>query len=161
MATFVEAPTELQKSIRLPADHLAACEKGGIPTAGNAAGNTLDLLNLAGQNAPPPRLPAGSVRPPPVPLRIPSADLEVDSFTARGIVALVFSCVAGILGTAVVAWYGMAQPAEAVPPAFAKVVAESDAAPESGPDLESDSPAGDGGSVALLGPGNAPRPAVD
>jgi iron transport multicopper oxidase len=30
-------------------------------------------------------------------------------FTARGIVALVFSCVSGILGVAVVAWYGFAE----------------------------------------------------
>lgn len=29
-------------------------------------------------------------------------------FTARGIVALIFSCVSGILGVAVVAWYGVA-----------------------------------------------------
>jgi iron transport multicopper oxidase len=29
-------------------------------------------------------------------------------FTARGIVALVFSCIVGILGVAVVAWYGFA-----------------------------------------------------
>jgi iron transport multicopper oxidase len=32
----------------------------------------------------------------------------VNSFTARGIVALVFSCISGILGVAVVAWYGFA-----------------------------------------------------
>ncbi|KAL1877539.1 hypothetical protein VTK73DRAFT_8597 [Phialemonium thermophilum] len=31
------------------------------------------------------------------------------SFTARGIVALVFSCIAGILGVAVIAWYGMSE----------------------------------------------------
>jgi iron transport multicopper oxidase len=29
-------------------------------------------------------------------------------FTPRGIVALVFSCISGILGVAVVAWYGLA-----------------------------------------------------
>jgi iron transport multicopper oxidase len=31
------------------------------------------------------------------------------SFTPRGIVALVFSCISGILGVAVVAWYGFAK----------------------------------------------------
>lgn len=29
-------------------------------------------------------------------------------FTARGIVALVFSCISGILGVAVIIWYGLA-----------------------------------------------------
>ena len=33
-----------------------------------------------------------------------------DRFTTRGIVALVFSCVSGILGVAVIAWYGFAEP---------------------------------------------------
>lgn len=32
------------------------------------------------------------------------------SFTPRGIVALVFSCICGILGVAVVAWYGFSAP---------------------------------------------------
>lgn len=90
MATFVEAPLDLQKQLTLPQDHLEACKKAGKPTAGNAAGNTKDLLDLSGQNKPPPPLPAG--------------------FTTRGIVALVFSCVTGILGVCVVAWYGMSQP---------------------------------------------------
>lgn len=58
-----------------------------MPTAGNAAGRTADLLDLSGEPAPPPPLPAG--------------------FTPRGIVALAFSCLAGVLGVAVVAWYGL------------------------------------------------------
>lgn len=33
-------------------------------------------------------------------------------FTPRGIVALVFSCICGILGVAVVGWYGMSAPVE-------------------------------------------------
>ena len=37
-----------------------------------------------------------------------SADAGKYRFTTRGIVALVFSCVSGILGVAVVAWYGFA-----------------------------------------------------
>jgi iron transport multicopper oxidase len=59
MATFVEAPTELQKSLKIPKDHYDACAAGGIPTAGNAAGNTVNLLDLTGEPAPPPRLPDG------------------------------------------------------------------------------------------------------
>ncbi|KAK8862201.1 multicopper oxidase [Apiospora arundinis] len=88
IATFVESPKELQQTIKLPQDHLDVCAAGHVPVSGNAAGNTVDLLNLDGQNRAPDPLPAG--------------------FTARGIVALVFSCVAGILGVAVVAWYGLA-----------------------------------------------------
>lgn len=88
-ATMVEAPLELQQSLTVPADHFAACAANSPPvaTAGNAAGNTVNLLDLTGEPAPPARLP--------------------DGFTARGIVALVFSCLAGVLGVAVVAWYGL------------------------------------------------------
>lgn len=88
-ATMVEAPLDLQQSLSIPANHFDACSAASppVPTVGNAAGNTENLLDLTGEPAPPPRLP--------------------DGFTARGIVALVFSCVAGVLGVAVVAWYGM------------------------------------------------------
>ncbi|KAK7977807.1 multicopper oxidase [Apiospora saccharicola] len=88
IATFVESPKQLQDTIKLPQDHLNICAEGHIPISGNAAGNTIDLLDLDGQNRAPDPLPAG--------------------FTARGIVALVFSCVCGILGVVVVAWYGLA-----------------------------------------------------
>lgn len=54
---------------------------------GNAANNT-DFLDLHGENVQPKDLPAG--------------------FTARGIVALVFSCVAGVLGCVTIFIYGMA-----------------------------------------------------
>lgn len=91
---MVEAPLELQQSLGgsgvIPADHYAACAAGvpePTPTAGNAAGNTADLLDLSGQPSPPARLPPG--------------------FTPRGIVALVFSCVSGVVGVLVVAWYGL------------------------------------------------------
>lgn len=59
IATFVEAPLDLQKSLVIPKDHLDACAAANIPTVGNAAANTKDLLDLSGQNAPPPRLPDG------------------------------------------------------------------------------------------------------
>ncbi|KAH6620689.1 multicopper like protein [Chaetomium sp. MPI-SDFR-AT-0129] len=100
MATFVEAPLEMQKTLSIPRDHYAACEKGNVPTVGNAAGHgTVDgnrkvveggngWLDLSGQNVPPPALP--------------------DGFTTKGIVALAFSCLSGILGVSVVAWYGFA-----------------------------------------------------
>lgn len=89
MATMIEAPDALQKSVTIPADHLAACAVDAAPTAGNAAGNTKDLFNLEGANVPPAPLPAG--------------------FTARGIVALVFSCISAFLGMAVIVWYGLGE----------------------------------------------------
>ncbi|KAG7117916.1 Iron transport multicopper oxidase fetC like protein [Verticillium longisporum] len=90
MATFVEAPLELQKTIAIPQDHFDVCTAGDVPVAGNAAANTQNLLDLKGQNTPPRPLPGG--------------------FTTRGIVAFVFSCIAGVLGVCVVAWYGLAGP---------------------------------------------------
>ena len=59
-----------------------------MPTQGNAAGNTGDLLDLKGERAFPGPIPAG--------------------FQAKGIVALVFSCVAAFVGMGVIGWYGMA-----------------------------------------------------
>lgn len=116
MATFVEAPLDLQKTLKIPEDHYAACAANGVPTAGNAAGNTVDFLDLRGQNAPPDPLPSGYVfshryHCSGQPLTI----FSLYRFTPRGIVALVFSCLAGILGIAVVAWYGFAQPVESPP----------------------------------------------
>ncbi|KAK3117827.1 hypothetical protein LTR53_000376 [Teratosphaeriaceae sp. CCFEE 6253] len=87
-AVMIEAPLELQKTLTIPEDHLAVCRQAGIPVAGNAAGNTLNALDLKGQNKSVAPLPAG--------------------FTARGIVALVFSCISAVLGMAVIAWYGAA-----------------------------------------------------
>lgn len=84
MATMIEAPEELQKTLVIPQDHLQVCNDQGVPTTGNAAGNTRNLLDMTGANEPPSPLPAG--------------------FTARGIVALVFSCLSAFLGIAVIAW---------------------------------------------------------
>jgi iron transport multicopper oxidase len=111
MATFVEAPMDLQGELKIPDDHYAACRAGGIPSVGNAAGNTVNLFDLSGQNAPPGPLPAGYV--------IPSLEMStgltrsVPRFTTRGIVALVFSCIVGIIGAAVVAWFGFADVGDA------------------------------------------------
>ncbi|RCI17106.1 hypothetical protein L249_2344 [Ophiocordyceps polyrhachis-furcata BCC 54312] len=98
VATFVEDPHGLA-GLSIPQDHLAACRQAGIPTAGNAAGNEAQLLDLTGQNEPPASLPEG--------------------FTPRGIAALVLSCVAGLVGVAVVAWYGFAASTARTPPAAA------------------------------------------
>lgn len=83
-AVMVEAPMELQKSLAIPENHLAACRDSNTPAAGNAAGNTVNVLDLTGENSSPPPLPAG--------------------FTARGIVALVFSCVSAFVGMGFIAW---------------------------------------------------------
>lgn len=81
----------MQQKLTIPVDHYAACASSSppIPTAGNAAANTLSLLDLTGQPSPPAPLPSG--------------------FTAGGIVALVFSCVAAFLGIAAVTWYGLGE----------------------------------------------------
>lgn len=49
-ATFIEAPDQLQASLTVPDDHYSACAVQGIPTAGNAAGNTANLTDLTGAN---------------------------------------------------------------------------------------------------------------
>ena len=84
LATMVEAPDELQANLEIPDDHLKACTSQNQPTAGNAAGNTEDFFDLTGENMPVPPIPAG--------------------FTARGIVALVFSSLSAFLGVAVISW---------------------------------------------------------
>lgn len=87
--TLVEAPLTLQQQLggKIPQDHWDVCSKGNVPVAGNAAGNTENLLDLTGENKSPGALPAG--------------------FTAGGIVALVFSCISAFLGMAVIGWYGL------------------------------------------------------
>lgn len=85
VATFVEAPAQLQ-GLQIPADHLAACEAAGTPARGNAAGNTKDVLDLRGENAPAPPLPEG--------------------FTAKGYIALIASCASAFIGLGTIAWYG-------------------------------------------------------
>jgi iron transport multicopper oxidase len=91
VATIIEDPLALQKQLngKIPANHLATCKAGNVPTAGNAAGNTADLLDLTGENKSPGTIPEG--------------------FTARGIVALVFSILAAFIGMAVIAMYGMSE----------------------------------------------------
>jgi len=59
IATFVEAPLEIQKTIDIPQDHYDACKGENIPITGNAAANTANFLDLTGEPVPPPPLPAG------------------------------------------------------------------------------------------------------
>lgn len=75
---------EVQKSLTISQNHIQNCQAGKIPYAGNAAANTVDFLDLKEVHVSPKPLPAG--------------------FTARGIVALTFSCIAAILGLAVITW---------------------------------------------------------
>lgn len=90
IATMVEAPLQLPSlSASIPADHLAACAAAGVATSGNAAGNTIDLLDLKGEPKPPAPLP--------------------DGFTGRGIAALVCSILSAFLGMAIIGWYGVAE----------------------------------------------------
>ena len=81
---MIEAPLDLQKTLKVPQNHYDICRASNTQYLGNAAGNTIDAFNLDGQNESVPPLPAG--------------------FTARGVVALVFSCISAILGMAVIAW---------------------------------------------------------
>lgn len=81
---MIEAPQELQEGLAVPENHYAACRDSNTPTAGNAAANTIDVLDLTGENKSPPPLPAG--------------------FTARGIVALILSCVSAFVGMGFIAW---------------------------------------------------------
>lgn len=48
-ATLLEAPDHLQGQLTIPADHLTVCQHDNIPTVGNAAGNSVNWLNLTGQ----------------------------------------------------------------------------------------------------------------
>lgn len=113
IATMVEAPLDLQRDLTVPQNHYDACAAASpaMPTAGNAAGNTANLLDLSGEPSPPARLP--------------------DGFTARGIVALVFSCISGVLGVAVVAWYGLSGDPAAAKPTGPSGVFQQGAAPVS------------------------------
>ncbi len=88
-----QQPLALQKTLpsRIPADHFAACAAMDppMPTLGNAAGNTENFYDLAGANVSPAPLP--------------------DGFGTKGIVAMAFSILAGLLGVGTVIWYGLGE----------------------------------------------------
>lgn len=85
--TLVEAPVQLRKQQSIPASHYELCKAAGVPTHGNAAGNTQDFLNLNGQNKQEDDLPPG--------------------FTFKGYFALFISAVSAISGVSYIAWYGV------------------------------------------------------
>ena len=60
-ATFVESPLLIQERQEIPDQHLQVCKKQGIKTAGNAAGNTKNFLDLTGANTVVPAKPNGYV----------------------------------------------------------------------------------------------------
>ncbi|KAH0550876.1 hypothetical protein GP486_007760 [Trichoglossum hirsutum] len=51
---MLNAGGRLVALVKVPKDHLKVCKEQGIPTAGNAAGNTRDPLDLRGANTKPP-----------------------------------------------------------------------------------------------------------
>lgn len=84
---LIEAPTQMQERMSIPQQHLDVCQAAGVLTTGNAAGNSENFLDLAGQNSQQSFLPNG--------------------FTARGIVALVFSVISALLGVVFIVVYGL------------------------------------------------------
>jgi iron transport multicopper oxidase len=65
-ATFIEAPTQLQQlKLAIPQNHYDTCKSLGIPTSGNAAGNTNNWLDLTGANTEPPLNDYGALINPP------------------------------------------------------------------------------------------------
>lgn len=93
--TFIEAPLQLQTQLagKIPTDHIDSCKAQAMGYEGNAAGNTVNLLDTKGMNVSPAPLPEG--------------------FTPRGIVALTFSIVTGLLGVATIVWYGLGELSQA------------------------------------------------
>ncbi|EDO15730.1 hypothetical protein Kpol_1073p16 [Vanderwaltozyma polyspora DSM 70294] len=92
---LVEDPYGIQSdpTQQINQNGLDICKSVGVMTSGNAAGND-DFFNLKGQNVQENFIPGG--------------------FTAKGIVALTFSCLAGILGLATLAFYGLMDIPDAV-----------------------------------------------
>ncbi|QLQ80124.1 hypothetical protein HG537_0D01240 [Torulaspora globosa] len=91
---LVEDPLAIQATA---SQHLTdsvqqVCRDAGIPLAGNAAGNTADFFDLTGQNVQENRIPSG--------------------FTKKGIIAMTFSCLAGILGIITLSVYGLLEQPE-------------------------------------------------
>lgn len=86
---FVEDPKSIKQnaSQKINKNHLEICANVGVPIEGNAAANAKNYLDLTGQNIQVKSLPKG--------------------FTAKGIVAMTFSCLAGALGILTISIYGV------------------------------------------------------
>ncbi|KAG0315833.1 hypothetical protein BG000_005070, partial [Podila horticola] len=81
--TMIEAPEAMAGVLTVDPKHFEQCKALGIPYEGNAAGN--QGLDLTGQNVGPNPLSG--------------------KFTAKGIVALVFTIISALMGLATVIWY--------------------------------------------------------
>lgn len=86
---LIEDPQTIQSTNtqQLTSNHKSVCEAVGVQYEGKAAANTKDYLDLTGENKQHKNLPNG--------------------FTAKGIVAMTFSCLSGILGLITIAVYGL------------------------------------------------------
>lgn len=86
---LVEDPLSIQASSnqQLTQNHLDVCKRSNIPTEGNAVGNSVNIFDLTGEDVQPSWIPSG--------------------FTKKGIIAMVFSCLAGTLGVITIGFYGM------------------------------------------------------
>ena len=47
---MIEAPSKIQGRVTIPDEHYEGCKAAGAEFQGNVAGNTVDFLDLAGQN---------------------------------------------------------------------------------------------------------------
>lgn len=93
---LVEAPVQLRQNYKVHPimdNHLQNCQAVSMNTTGNAAGNTANFFDLAGEPKQAKDLPPG--------------------FTARGIVALVFSIICAFVGLGFLIWYGTTDTPEA------------------------------------------------
>lgn len=84
---LIEAPKQIQQTVSISENHKEVCSAANVNIQGNAAANVDDFLDLSGQNSQPGWIPSG--------------------FTARGIVAMVFSCISAIAGLISITIYGL------------------------------------------------------
>lgn len=90
VATIVEAPQQMQETIKFPEVMAQQCQRQNIPIVGNAANHTESnggLLDLTGEPSAPPPLPGG--------------------FTAKGYGAMAGCCIAAVMGMITIIWYGI------------------------------------------------------
>ncbi|KAF2436801.1 hypothetical protein EJ08DRAFT_623128 [Tothia fuscella] len=66
MATIIESPATLQKTVRISNAQLDICRDQGIPTEGNCSGDTLNVLDTSKCNKDPPEEDWGALINPPV-----------------------------------------------------------------------------------------------
>lgn len=106
---LVEDPLEIQatESQHLTENGQQVCKDAGIALEGNAAGNTVDFYDLTGQNVQEKSIPSG--------------------FTKKGIIAMTFSCLAGVLGLITLSIYGLMEQPEA---ASEKVIQQFEVNPQ-------------------------------